>query len=347
MFSICLCWLAWLAIERPSHGATDRRVVLLQPNTDDELTALALARIRGELLAAGFEVTILPQPEDLAPRNLVEATAPEWKPLAVFAIIRDKTRRGAPSIAEIWVSDRVLDRTSVERMRVDGAEPEHAAAVLAVRAVELLKAGLTEFWLAPEAPPLPRPVANSLARETPPANARRHLLNDGIVAQGAFGLLHTFGQIGPIWTPMLAVSYGAPSGLGARWSIAGLGSDARLESGQGTARLAQSFATMEMLLSSRWRGPFQLFASAGAGAYHMSVGGTGVLPYRGREGGGWSLLTGGGVGLAIELNPHVVLVVEGQTFWAWPSSIVRIGDTDIGKQNWPILLGKIGPGISL
>jgi hypothetical protein len=320
----------------------------LRPSATDEVTAVALARIKGELIAAGFEVTEVPQREELPPRSVVETAAPELKPLAVFAIFHDRAKVGTASTAEIWVSDRVVDRTSVERMSLDSDEPGRGATVLAVRAVELLKASLAEFWMVPERPrPTPSPPEPPAPPAKPAAAVRRPALNEGVGAQAAFGILHSFGEIGPVWTPLFHLSYGTAGGIGARLTLGGLGSTAILEAPVGTALVEQQFGTLEAFVMSRLPGPLQLFGTAGAGAYHLRVEGTGVLPYQGKPGEGWSLLTGVGIGIAAEVYPHVALMVEGHAWWAWPPAVVRFDDSTVGKTQWPLLLASMGIGVTL
>jgi hypothetical protein len=346
IFRVWLCVLGWLAIGTFSHAGTERRVVLLRPSAADEVTAMALTRIKGELIAAGFEVTMVPQREELPARHAVENAAPELKPLAVFAIFHDPAKIGTSSLAEIWVSDRIVDRTSVERMRLDSDEPERGATVLAVRAVELLKASLAEFWTTPQAAPTRAPLRPRAAPAESPAVARQPALNEGVAAQAAFGMLYSFGEIGPVWTPLLGVSYGTRSGIGARMTFGGLGSDAIVETAEGTARIDQQFGTLEAFVTSRWRGSVQAFASAGVGTYRVGARGTAVEPYRGKSGQAWSLLTGAGVGIAVEVYPQVALIIEGQGWWAWPPTTVRIFDTDVGRRHWPVLLARTGIGLA-
>ena len=348
LLHLCLCIVSWLVSAKASYAGPERRVVLLRPIAHDEVTTMALARIKGELMAAGFEVTLVPQREELAPRNAVETAAPDLKPLAVFAIFHDEAKGGTHWTAEIWVADRVVDRTSVERMRLDNAEPGRGAAVLAVRAVELLKASLAEFWTTaperPRLPPTPMPVRSPVERPSPPAH--RPAVSEGVAAQAAFGMLYSFGEIGPVWTPLLALAYGSRQGIGARVTIGGLGSSAIVETPEGTGRIEQQFATLEGFIMSRWDGSLQLFASAGVGAYRVQVEGTGVYPYRGKTGEGGSLLTGLGVGLAAEIYPHIALIVEAEGYWAWPSAVVRVANTDAGRRYWPLLLARTGIGIA-
>ena len=333
-----------------SSAAVERRVVLLRPSATDEVTTMALARIKGELIAAGFEVTMVPQREELPTRSLVETAASELSPLAVFAIFHDRARIGTSSTAEIWVSDRLVDRTSVERMRLDSDEPDRGATVLAVRAVELLKASLAEFWTVPERPrpPPSPPEQRPIVIAKPPPLARRPALNEGVAAQAAVGMLHSFGEIGPVWTPVLQISYGTADGIGARLTFGGLGSSATLAAPAGTAQVQQQFGTAEGFIMSRLSGPVQFFGTAGLGAYHLSVDGTATFPYRAKPtADAWSLLAGAGIGIAAEVYPQVALHLEGRALWALPPAQVRFDEITIGRTNWPLLLASLGIGVAL
>ena len=75
------------------------RVVLLKPTVTDDVTSDALARVHGELTAAGFEVSILAQDPALDVRSALETVGRELDPIAAFAIVR----AAGGNTAEIWV----------------------------------------------------------------------------------------------------------------------------------------------------------------------------------------------------------------------------------------------------
>jgi hypothetical protein len=130
-------------------------------------------------------------------------------------------------------------------------------------------------------------------------------------------------------------------------TLGGLGSNAIVEAPAGSARVEQQFGTVEGFFMSRLPGPLQLFGTAGAGAYHLRVDGTGVFPFRGKPAEAWSLLTGVGIGIAAEVYPHVALITEAHAWWSWPPAVVRFDDTTVGKDNWPLLLASMGVGVTL
>ena len=77
-------------------------------------------------------------------------------------------------VAEIWVSDSVSGRTVVQTLPLSSAAPERRATVLAVKAVDLLKATLAEVWVpAPPVAAAPPPTPVPTSREAEPAAPSR------------------------------------------------------------------------------------------------------------------------------------------------------------------------------
>jgi hypothetical protein len=152
------------------------RVALVRSATTDRVLHEASTRLRAELLDAGFDVVEVDRaPGD--PRSEVEEAAPDASSFATVAMSR--VANGA--FADVWISDRVTGKTVVRRIEV-GAGP-NATAVLAIRALELLRASLLEVaakpppsepavsapadvvrWVAPALPAAPpRPVLQGSA----------------------------------------------------------------------------------------------------------------------------------------------------------------------------------------
>ena len=99
---------------RRARGADLRYpVVLLRPPVSDEVTADALARVQGELTAAGFEVSTLPRDLGVDVRTALETSGRELEPIATFAIVRDQ------ATAEIWVCDRIAGKSVIQSVRLD------------------------------------------------------------------------------------------------------------------------------------------------------------------------------------------------------------------------------------
>jgi hypothetical protein len=159
------------------------RVVVARPADADAVTIEALARVSGELEAAGFDIRALPVSRNADARSTVESIGRDWDPVAAFAIFPGPPPAGGGATAEIWVSDRLAGRATVQRLLVDPRNANRSAAVLAVHAVELLKASLAELWeddstrrtkqTQPSAPPLATGSPASPPPVSPVLNERR------------------------------------------------------------------------------------------------------------------------------------------------------------------------------
>ena len=213
--------------------------------------------------------------------------------------------------------------------------------MLAVQAVELLKASLAQYWMAPGAAPARRPAAPAEPAVVPAA-PRESFVTTGVAVQAGVGRLDSLGAVGAVWEPILRTSYAGRGGWGARITFGGFGSDAELRAAAGTAQIGQALGTLELLRMFRSGRRLQLFVSAGTGAYRLKVKGTGISPNVGTDHAAWSALGVAGGGAALALGPHVALLVEAQGLFTWPYATVRIDFVSVGRTGWPASLLSTG-----
>lgn len=148
----------------PFAFADDQRVVaVLVPPTGDEKLA---ARVAAELRAMGLEPKTVAIDEQQDATALAR-TARDSGAIAAIRIVRSDKR------AEVWLADRVTGKTLLREVTCEANED--AESVLAVRAVELLRASLLEIETAhPPRGELPvtevvrTVVATSRPKPTPP-----------------------------------------------------------------------------------------------------------------------------------------------------------------------------------
>jgi hypothetical protein len=167
--------LVSLALAATARAESSRRVVLVVPEASGPLATEVLSRVRGELQAARFEVESEVVGNSGDRRGTVERALRKADALVAFGIFFSS---GA---AEIWVSDAASGRSVVQTLPLGAAAPDRRAAVLAVKAVDLLKATLAEVWVsapsatAPSAsppPPSPPPRASPEPAASPPSPPR-------------------------------------------------------------------------------------------------------------------------------------------------------------------------------
>jgi hypothetical protein len=215
--------------------------------------------------------------------------------------------------------------------------------VLAVQAVELLKASLAQYWLMAAAAAAARRPAQPPQPVVPAAPEVATYATAGVGLQAGVGWLDSAGAVGPVWQPIVRASYGGVRGWAARLTFGGLGPDTSLSSGNvGSASIGQQLAALEIVRGFRAGRRVQLVATLGAGGYRARITGTGVAPYEGRNSDEWSLLTVGGGGVIITVVPHVALVAEVQALVTWPHTVVRLDGAEVGRTGWPSLLLSAG-----
>jgi hypothetical protein len=315
-------------------------VVLLSPATSDAVTAEAMARVRGELKAAGFEVAIIPFTGDVAKRDL-ETAGRDRNAIAAFAIFVHPSQ-GGTSVAEIWVSDRVRQKTVMQNALLYDTDRGRGSEILAVRAVELLKANLADFWApaapAPSAAPHPAPPPPPTLPASEAEQTSRPSFASGVGVGLGAGFMAGFSAKGTTWAPEVMASYGWPLGFGLRASFVGLGQPETFSADAGSAVVEQQLAAFEAVKTWWPRAALVPFAFAGTGAQHAHVTGTGKFPYQGHTSDDWSLLTTLGAGVGIPLVSILSLVVQARGLAAWPSGVVQIAGAEAGRVGAPSLL---------
>jgi hypothetical protein len=311
-------------------------VVILRPGASDEVTTEAVARVRGELKAAGFEVAMLPLSSN-DPRHDLETAGRELHPIAAFAIFVKPWEAGS-SVAEIWVTDRVKQKTIIQNAVLHDTDRGRGSEILAVRAVELLKASLADFW-APETPkrPAPAPPASS-AR--PPASAPESEPPPVPFASG-FGVGLGAGAVmgfdpldQTMGGPEATVSYGWLDGWSLRAMFHGflpVQPSKKLPAATGpaptgTALVEQQLITVEVVKAPwpTWR-PVVPFISAGGGVQHVHVTGGAMPGFVSNAKQDWSAgLTMLGIGVGIPIISRLSLLLEARGTIAWPPTDVAI-----------------------
>ena len=341
MALVALASVFWFFAGKTASGANAPAptVVLLRVAASDDVTTEAMARVKGELVAAGFEVAVIPFSGDDALHDL-EAAGRERHAVAAFAIFA-RPFEGGTSVAEIWVSDRVRQKVVIQDAVLHETDRGRGSEILAVRAVELLKANLADLWA-----PLfaPAPDVSPPAREPVPAPVLTPVspFASGLGAGLGIGVVEGFGRSAATWSPELMLSQGWANGLSVRATLAGLGPSVTFTAASGSANVERQFALLEAVKTWWPRAPVVPFVTAGCGAEHVRVAGVGQAPYQGHTSSDWSLATTAGAGLAIRLVSTLSIVVQARGFAAWPSTVIQIAGVDVGRVGGPSLLADAG-----
>jgi hypothetical protein len=340
--AIVLLAIAVATTFEASGRADDARssVALVRSSSSDRVLREAHTRLRAELLDAGFDVIEVDHaPGD--PRAEVEDATPGASSFATVAM----SRAANGAFADVWISDHVTGKTVVRRLEV-GAGP-NATAVLAIRALELLRASLLEVAAkgATSQPPMsaPNDIMKWIEPALPTAPARS-LLAGSALGLGALAL-HGLRGIGLAVGPTAGVSVGIEPWF-ARATIAGPLVGPELNTAAGRASIRQELAAFAVGWASEPK-PLGVYASIGAGGYHLHTDGSAVAPYRGTTGDVVAFLWTAGIGGMARIGPRIALTADLAAVFLDPQPIVVLAGSDAGRAGGPSLGVSFGVLVGL
>jgi hypothetical protein len=317
-------------------------VVLVRPAGASALVEEMLGRTRAELAAAGFDARIVQGTPGAAPRAAIEGA--DARAIAAIAIVDPE----GEATVEIWVDDRLSGKMSIRPLVAAETDQHKAASVLAIQAVELLRASLVEITRTPlpqpgdRPDPAPRPPAPPAAvafaqRGLPTTPAGTDTAPPPRVelslAAGPSAFLG-FDPGAVQLAPTFALALTAPSGLGGRVRFTGPGWGPAIEVEGGEVSLTPWLLTAGGLFAPRSTGRWFGFVTVDGGAFHLDA--EGVLEdAKGRSGSSLvaALLGGGGGGL--RLTDNVALMLEAQLMVTAPRITVVVGGDPVATAGRP------------
>ena len=211
-----------------AHAELRYRVVLLRPPVTDDVTADALARVQGELRPRASRSARCPATPPWTCASRWRRRGASWSrsPRLRSSASRTRRRSGSAIASPASPSSRACAWTRPWRRA-----SRRSSAVLAVRAVELLRASLAQYWLAAStAPGAGRLPSMPAAAAAVPEVAK--FATAGVGLQAGIGWLESAGAVGPVWQPIVRASYGGGHGWAVRLTVGGLGTEAEPERGQ-------------------------------------------------------------------------------------------------------------------
>jgi hypothetical protein len=300
----------------------------------------ALLRVRGELVADGFDVT------------LVEARPGVTSAAAMAAAVHDP---GSATVglflspdgasAELWVVDRLTGKSVVRRVTTGSEPAANLSEVLALRAVELLRASLLE--LAVDRRDAPAPMASAVSADTASRASRWASKPLGLGMRSSWaievgaGTALDPGRIGPalILAGGLRISLADP--LLARLRFVGFGTRPRISGPEGSASLQQSWGLGEVIVLPWPSWLVRPAASIGAGVLNLQVDGEASWPYRALHRSAWAFAADVGLGCGLRITPRIELLLEGHAGLAAPHPVLRLAGRSVASVGQPTVLGTL------
>jgi hypothetical protein len=318
-----------LLLAAPALATT---VLLVRPTGVGAVTSEALVRIHGELISSGFDVELATAEAGEEVRAAFARGRRRPGPDAVLSIVGDD----APSAIEVWVGDRANGRSVVNQTPL-ASEGERTPAVLAIRAIELLRSSLLEVSLARPAPP-PPPVP---AAPAPPAGAVTTVRSQrderawGVEVGGGVAL--SVDGVGPALLPVLQFDRVLAPFCVAQVGIAGLGSRAHIAAPPAAAEMTEQFALAGASFRLRPHQRVRPWAALAAGVLHTQVEGHADWPYRERSASQWSFLADLGLGVAVAISRRYDLSFAAHAQLAEPYPVVSFLGSDVASAGRPTL----------
>lgn len=316
--------------------AQAQRVALVRPDSDDPVLRDAFNRLTAELRLHHFEpAEVEPEAQARDPDALALA-AKAADALACIAFIRHGGKRSV----EVWLADRVSGKITMRTLEL--SEQSDASSVLAIRAVDLLRASLREFDVEHGPPsdvagvdrrPVPEAAKSFAASERPGWKLRLEalLLADG----GDFGLGY-----GP--------SIGLARRTGERFelglAVAGPILGASFATSDGSASLRQELGWLELRVHVLQTRRLELGANAALGEHYLNAQGRPLPPALPRSDHVLSWLGALGVHAELALLDRVALTFSARALFPTPLPAVGIRKT---SETFALPLFYLSTGVAL
>jgi hypothetical protein len=324
-----LAALLLLTSNRRACAESAALIVLVRPTKTTPAVTEALTRVRGELTADGFDVAMIDADTASDPDRALARVGQQTSAAATLGIfIRDEA-----NAVELWVLDRVTNKTSVRRAQAEKGDDWRAPEVLARRVVELLRASLLEVLVG-----RPRRTNETASPQTQAYKWAARALDRPRSSWGIDGgaaMLAGFGGVRATILPVARLRMSLGESFTARVTVAGLGTRPTVSAEDGTAAISQELALVELQTifgKGKWVRPV---LSLGAGAYHVGAVGNARWPYQGVDVARWAVAADAGAGISLPLSSTFEISIEGHAMVATPYPLIRFLGSDIANTGRP------------
>lgn len=298
-------------------------LAVVAPALPDPAVSEALNRFKGEAVSVGFEVKVMAGSATATLPAQMEAAARSASAIATVAFVSG----GDPRALDVWFTDRITGKTVLGHVSVENEAGDRSSTVLAVKAVDFLRARMFDFLV------VSRPAAGpSLA--SPPVS-RPTLATQRFTLSGGVGVLRSVQGLGTMVLPLFRGAYQLAAWSSLRLTLAGLGTQARVESSGGSATVAEDLALAEWVLTARPGRRVRPRLVIGAGVHDVRTKGVASPPNTARDPTGLYAGTELSAGLCLSVSQHLALVGEAGAFLLFPEPQVVIARMDAGRTGRP------------
>jgi hypothetical protein len=309
------------------------RVALLDSTGAGPTARDCVTRIRAELVAGGFEVSLVDPGPRADPVSIAEVMEQQQGAVATVALVGELDQPGA----ELWILDRIGPAPVVRRVQAPREDPEHLPEVLAIRTIEILRASALKLLVESTRAAAPPVVVEAVASPAPPPTPRPRVFG----LEAGVSLLDSVGGAGVAALPLARLRARLGDWIFARLTVAGLGTRPRVDSTVGSATVNQSLGLVELALALRPGRRLRPTLALGGGAFHFESEGVGLYPSMGVHRARFTGAADAGVGLLATVTAAVSLAFEVHALVALPHPKVRFFDVDAATLAYPAVLASL------
>ena len=278
-------------------------------------------------MSVGFEVKVIAGSATATLPAQMEAAARSASAIATVAFVSG----GDPRALDVWFTDRVTGKTVLGHVSVENEAGDRSSTVLAVKAVDFLRARMFDFLV------ISRPRSEIAARASlasPPVSGPE-LATQRFTLSGGVGVLRSVRGLGTMVLPLLRGAYQLAAWSSLRITLAGLGTRSRVESSGGSATVAEDLALAEWVLTAAPGRRVRPRLVIGAGVHDVRTRGVASPPNTARDPTGLYAGTALSAGLCLIVSQHLALVGEAGAFLLFPEPQVVIARMDAGRTGRP------------
>jgi hypothetical protein len=329
-------WALTLAVAPSTETRSPAGVIaVVAPPGSDPAVLEALSRFRGEAASVGFEVTVVPGSAAAPPSSQMEAAADAVSAVATVAFVNG----GDPHALDVWFTDRSTGQTVLGHVSVENEAGDRSSVVLAVKAVDFLRARMFDFLVA-----RPKSLGDAQARSAASRSATAPIVasdssGDSLGARRlgltiGIGALRSLQDLGTTFLPLLRVSYDVTSWSSLRITLGGLGTASRVDVMGGSATVREELAMGEWAVMPG-RARVRPMLSVGLGAHDIRAEGSAVAPYAARDSSLASLAVALSAGLRLSITRRLAVSAEVGAFLLFPEPQILIAGLEGGRTGRP------------
>jgi hypothetical protein len=314
--------------------AESPRVFLVRSNSSTASAKEAMNRIEGELTAEGFVVAIVDS------TGASESNRQDTGAVSIELVVDPDEQA-----AELRVVDRLTNKTVIRRTAIEAQETSTVAQVLAVRAVELLRASLIELLIRAHPPPAAAtsPAVKFAAERasTWAADALQLQRDSTWGFDAGSAALIGFAGIGPAILGLIRARFVLGRTFQLRATLAGLGTSPSVQGPFGSASVSQEIGLLEVVATPWSDAVVSPVISLGAGPLFAAVDGRAASGSLAVQTAGWAIALDSGAGIALRLSDRFDLSLEVHAFLTRPYLVPRFNGVDGERIDQPSLLGTL------